>query len=95
MNALSESEIQTRLSSLPEWIVINGLLARTFNCSSYAEGVAFALKVAMLAEKMDHHPDSLEIGWKKVRVAFVTHSAGGLTALDFDAAVKVSSLVAG
>jgi 4a-hydroxytetrahydrobiopterin dehydratase len=92
MNALSETEVQSRLSSLPDWAVNNGLLERVFKCSSYADGVSFAVKVAMLAEKLDHHPDSLEIGWKKVRVAFVTHSAGGLTALDFDAAAKVSGL---
>ncbi len=92
MNALTEPEIQSRIRSLPEWAVSNGLLERVFECSSYADGVAFAVKVAMLAEKLDHHPDSLEIGWKKVRVAFVTHSAGGLTALDFDAAEKVSGL---
>jgi 4a-hydroxytetrahydrobiopterin dehydratase len=92
MNALSESEVQSRIRSLPEWVVNNGLLERWFQFSSYADGMAFAVKVAMLAEKLDHHPDSLEIGWKKVRVAFVTHSAGGLTALDFDAAEKVSGL---
>jgi 4a-hydroxytetrahydrobiopterin dehydratase len=92
MNALSEADVQSRLSSLPDWAVNNGLLERTFKCSSYADGVAFAVKVAMLAEKLDHHPDSLEIGWKKVRVAFVTHSAGGLTALDFEASAKVSGL---
>ena len=93
MNALSEAEVQSRLSSLTDWKVHEGLLERTFTFSSYADGVAFAVKVAMLAEKLDHHPDSLEIGWKKVRVAFVTHSAGGLTALDFDAAAKVSGLL--
>ena len=92
MNALTESEVQSRIRSLPEWVVNNGLLERSFVFSSYADGVAFALKIAMLAEKLDHHPDSLEIGWKKVRVAFVTHSAGGLTALDFDTAEKVSGL---
>ena len=92
MNALTESEVQSRLSSLTGWAVNAGLLERGFTFSSYADGVAFAVKVAMLAEKLDHHPDSLEIGWKKVRVAFVTHSAGGLTALDFDAASKVSGL---
>jgi 4a-hydroxytetrahydrobiopterin dehydratase len=92
MTALSESDVQSRLSNLPDWAVSNGLLERTFKCSSYADGVAFAVKVAMLAEKLDHHPDGLEIGWKKVRVVFVTHSAGGLTALDFDAAAKVSGL---
>jgi 4a-hydroxytetrahydrobiopterin dehydratase len=92
MKALSESEVQSRIRSLPSWVVRDGLLERGFSFSNYAGGVAFAVKVAMLAEKMDHHPDSLEIGWKKVRVAFVTHSAGGLTALDFDAAAKVSGL---
>jgi 4a-hydroxytetrahydrobiopterin dehydratase len=92
MNALSEAEVQSRLLGLPEWAVNNGLLERVFAFSSYADGVAFAVKVAMLAEKLDHHPDSLEIGWKKVRVAFVTHSAGGLTALDFAAAEKASGL---
>jgi 4a-hydroxytetrahydrobiopterin dehydratase len=92
MNALSESEVQSRLARLTGWAVNAGLLERAFAFSSYADGVSFAVKVAMLAEKMDHHPDSLEIGWKKVRVAFVTHSAGGLTALDFDAAEKVSGL---
>jgi 4a-hydroxytetrahydrobiopterin dehydratase len=92
MNALTESEVQSRLSSLTDWAVNAGLLERAFVFSSYADGVAFAVKVALMAEKLDHHPDSLEIGWKKVRVAFVTHSAGGLTALDFDAAAKVSGL---
>jgi 4a-hydroxytetrahydrobiopterin dehydratase len=92
MNALTASEVQSRLSNLPTWVVNNGLLERGFAFSSYADGVAFAVKVAMLAEKLDHHPDLLEIGWKKVRVAFVTHSAGGLTALDFDAAEKVLGL---
>lgn len=67
-------------------------LARTFTFASYADGVAFAVKVAMLSEKLDHHPDALEITWKKVRVAYVTHSAGGITDLDFDAAARVSRL---
>jgi 4a-hydroxytetrahydrobiopterin dehydratase len=93
MDALTDSEVQSRISSLPGWNVRDGLLERGFTFSSYADGVAFAVKVALLAEKLDHHPDALEIGWKKVRVAFVTHSAGGLTALDFDAAEKVSGLV--
>jgi 4a-hydroxytetrahydrobiopterin dehydratase len=89
---LEDSEIEKRLAALPAWIVENGQLARRFNFSSYGAGVAFAVQVALLAEKMDHHPDSLEIMWKAVRVAYVTHSAGGLTALDFEAATRVSGL---
>jgi 4a-hydroxytetrahydrobiopterin dehydratase len=92
MNALSDADVQSRLSSLNGWAVRDGLLERWFTFSTYADGLAFALRVGILAEKLDHHPDSLEIGWKKVLVAFVTHNAGGLTSLDFDAAQKVSDL---
>ncbi len=91
-NKLEDIEIQTRLESLSGWALENGQLARKFNFSGYGAGVAFAVQVALTAEKMDHHPDSLEITWKAVRVAYVTHSAGGLTALDFEAATRVSSL---
>ncbi len=89
---LEDTDIQTRLQALPGWALENGQLAKKFSFSSYGAGVAFAVQVALIAEKMDHHPDSLEITWKTVRVAYVTHSSGGLTALDFEAATRVSSL---
>jgi 4a-hydroxytetrahydrobiopterin dehydratase len=89
---LEDAEVQTRLASLPDWKLENTQLARKFSFSSYGAGVAFAVQVALTAEKMDHHPDSLEITWKAVRVAYITHSAGGLTALDFEAATRVSGL---
>ena len=90
--ALSETDVQTRLAALPGWVLEGGRLVRTFAFPSYADGVAFAVKVALIAEKADHHPDLLEITWKKVRVVYVTHSAGGLTELDFQAAEAVSRL---
>lgn len=89
---LEEVDVQSKLAALPDWSIENGQLARKFSLSSYGAGVAFAVQVALLAEKMDHHPDSLEICWKSVRVAYITHSAGGLTALDFEAATRVSKI---
>ena len=89
---LEAAEVQAKLATLNGWALENDQLARKFSFSSYGAGVAFAVQVALLAEKMDHHPDSLEIGWRSVRVAYVTHSAGGLTALDFEAAGRVSAL---
>ena len=89
---LEDLEIRSRLESLTGWALENGQLARKFSFSSYGAGVAFAVQVALTAEKMDHHPDSLEITWKAVRLAYITHSAGGLTALDFEAATRVSGL---
>lgn len=60
-------------------------LTKTFTFKDYASGVAFAVRVAFAAEKRDHHPDML-LSWGRVRVAWSTHDAGGVTQLDADMA---------
>ncbi|WP_448566323.1 4a-hydroxytetrahydrobiopterin dehydratase [Thermus sp.] len=90
---LDESEILSGLQDLPGWALEGGRIEKTFTFASYPECVAFAVKVALHAEKADHHPDSLEIMWGKVKVAYVTHSAGGVTRLDLEAAAQVDTLV--
>lgn len=89
---LGDSEVQAGLNVLPGWTLVNGRVEKAFAFDTYPDGVAFALKVAMAAEKADHHPDSLEIMWGKVKVAYVTHSAGGVTRLDLEQAAKVDGL---
>ena len=89
---LSDAEIRQQLETATDWSVTGGQLTRAFTFDSYSAGAAFAVRVMMLAEKLDHHPDALTIGWKRVTVSFVTHDAGGITPKDFDAARKVSSL---
>ena len=89
---LSDADLQQQLETTPGWGVTNGQLTRAFTFDSYSSGAAFAVRVMMLAEKIDHHPDALNLGWKRVTVSFVTHDAGGITLKDFDAARKVSSL---
>lgn len=91
-NKLSNDEIQAGLKALPGWSLVGGRIEKVFSFGTYADGVAFAVKVAMAAEKADHHPDSLEILWGKVKVAYVTHSAGGVTKLDLEAAAKVEQI---
>ena len=91
---LNKTQIKTALKNLSGWELLEGRLEKTFNFDSYPNCVAFALKVALAAEKADHHPDSLEIMWGKVKVAYVTHSAKGITQLDIDAAAKVNTLLA-
>jgi 4a-hydroxytetrahydrobiopterin dehydratase len=92
MDKLNQEEIMQALQGLPGWQMVQGRLEKTFTFSTYAQGVAFAIKVALLAEKTDHHPDSLEIMWAKVRVAYMTHSAGGITQKDLEAAAQVDRL---
>ena len=89
---LSDADLAQQLEITSDWSVSGGQLARVFTFDSYSGGAAFAVRVMMLAEKIDHHPDALTIGWKSVTVSFVTHDAGGITKKDFIAAQKVSSL---
>lgn len=90
---LNQGEILSGLQDLPGWTLVGGRVEKTFAFDSYAECVAFMVKVALRAEKADHHPDSLEIMWGKVKVAYVTHSAGGVTSLDLEAAAQVDTLI--
>lgn len=85
---LTDSEIESRLAALPEWSVSEGLLTRTYTFEQYAHGILFAAAVGLIADRMDHHPD-IVIGYRRVVISTSTHSAGGLTALDFELAGRI------
>jgi len=91
MPALSQSEAEGRLRSLPAWKIEGGELTRTFTHKDFRLALAFVNKVGDLAEQAGHHPD-IDIRYNKVRLGLVTHDAGGLTARDFDLAVDVDKL---
>ena len=91
---LSDTAISEFLTSHPGWERDGGALARTFAFDSYAAGIAFVVKVGFAAEARDHHPD-LFVGWRKVKVAWSTHDAGGITALDTELAARCDELARG
>jgi 4a-hydroxytetrahydrobiopterin dehydratase len=86
---LAEPEIEDALAGLDGWERRGDEIARTFECASFADAVAFVVRVGFAAEAADHHPD-LDIRWRKVTVALTTHDAGGLTALDIDLATEIT-----
>ncbi len=88
---LSDAEVTRRLALLPGWTVAGGKLHRVFRFRDFAEAFGFMARVALAAEKMDHHPDWSN-AYDRVTIDLVTHDAGGLTVLDFDLAARVSSL---
>jgi 4a-hydroxytetrahydrobiopterin dehydratase len=90
---LSESAIQQQVTALPGWQVEGMELVKEFRFTSYLAGIEFVRRVAVLAEAMNHHPD-LFVGWRKVTVRLSTHSAGGLTRLDFALAGQITALEA-
>jgi 4a-hydroxytetrahydrobiopterin dehydratase len=89
LELLSEFIIQQQVTSLPGWQVEGRELVKEVRFSTYLAGIEFVQRVAVLAEAMNHHPDLL-VGWRKVTVRLTTHSAGGLTRLDFELASQIT-----
>jgi 4a-hydroxytetrahydrobiopterin dehydratase len=82
---LSEDEISSRLVGI-DWERGGDEITRDWKFEDFAEAIAFVNRVAEAAEEANHHPDILVYGWNKVRLSLINHSAGGLTAADFDMA---------
>lgn len=92
---LTAAQIETEMAALASfggWRLENDALTKEFRFPAYLDGVRFAVRVAEEAEKRDHHPD-LVIGWRKVLFRVSTHSAKGLTQLDFDLAQRTEALL--
>ena len=86
---LSGTEINSRLRSLESWQVEKGELVRVFSFADFRAALAFVNHVGELAEAAGHHPD-IDIRYNRVRLALVTHDAGGLTTNDFDLATRIN-----
>lgn len=89
--ALSAAELESRLSALPGWSLVNGKLHREFRFTDFARAFAFMSASALHAEKLDHHPEWSNVH-SKVVVDLVTHDARGVTELDFELARHMSEL---
>jgi 4a-hydroxytetrahydrobiopterin dehydratase len=85
---LDQNQIQSSLASLPEWRLERGELVRTATFNDFKEAMKFVNQVADLAESAGHHPD-IDIRYNKVRLALVTHDAGGITQNDISLARNI------
>ncbi len=85
---LRDDEIDERLRG-SAWRREGNELVREFVLRNFEEAVAFVNRIAVAAEERDHHPDILLHSYKKVRLSLSSHSAGGLTELDFELAAAI------
>jgi 4a-hydroxytetrahydrobiopterin dehydratase len=76
----------------PGWIDSRQALEKTFELPSFREAIAFVGRVADLAEEANHHPD-IAISYRKVTLRWTTHSAGGITDLDYELAARSDRVV--
>ena len=91
MRALTDSEIAKELAAVPAWHLHGKEIVREWTLPRFLDAIAFVSKVAVLAEKEDHHPDIL-IRYNKVQLRLSTHEADGLSARDFRFAKLSDSL---
>jgi 4a-hydroxytetrahydrobiopterin dehydratase len=75
------------------WEDRDGMLRREFTFANFSEAWAFMSRVALLAEKSDHHPDWSN-SWNKVVITLVSHDAGQVTDRDRSLAAAIDKLVA-
>ena len=89
---LAPAAVSSWLTDHPGWEAPGGgALVRAYEFPDFSRALAFVVRLGLVAEKRDHHPD-VELGWGKARVLWTTHDAGGLTALDLELAEGTDKL---
>ena len=79
--ALTATQRTALAAGHSEWTIEGETARRTFTLADFAEAMGFVVRVALIAEAMDHHPD-IDIRWNRVTLALTTHSIGALSDLD-------------
>lgn len=82
--------------TLPGWTPVEGrdAIRRGFRFRDFSEAWAFMSRVALLAEKHDHHPEWSNV-WNRVEIVLTTHDAGGLSARDVALARAIDAIAPG
>jgi 4a-hydroxytetrahydrobiopterin dehydratase len=88
---LSEEELAAALRSLVGWSILNGKLHKEFKFSDFVHAFGFMSEVALIAEKMNHHPDWANV-YNRVTVDLVTHDLGGISSFDVEFASRIQQL---
>lgn len=91
MDKLSEDEVQKRLLDLAGWDLVDGKLYKEYKFKDFHQAFNFMNDLAITINKLDHHPDWSNT-YNKVFISLVTHSAGGITELDFKLAKTAQEL---
>ena len=88
---LTDAELQGLLPTLSGWAIKEGKLHRTFTFADFSQAWGFMSRAALVAEKMDHHPDWSNV-YRTVHIDLHTHDAGGITRLDIEMAQQMNAL---
>lgn len=91
---LSEQEMQQEVAKLDGWKVVGGKANKTFEFEDFVQAFGFMTRVAMEAEKMNHHPEWFNV-YNRVRIDLVTHDVNGISNYDIKLAKTIDKVAKG
>jgi 4a-hydroxytetrahydrobiopterin dehydratase len=92
MAVLTDEQVDAALPDLDGWERSEGAIRRSIKFPAFLDGIKAVQQVADKAEERDHHPD-IDIRWRTVTFALVTHSEGGITKNDLAMAREINQIV--
>lgn len=85
-------DLENEIKDLKEWRKINKKLEKNFKFKDFVEAFSFVTKIALIAEKMNHHPD-IKITYNNVDIELTTHDINGISRNDVSLARKIDELL--
>jgi 4a-hydroxytetrahydrobiopterin dehydratase len=91
---LSDAERDLALAKLPRWHLDaeHRSISQKFQFADFAEAFGFMTRIAILAEKADHHPEWFNV-YNRVEIKLTTHDAGGISQRDIDLATVIDEVI--
>jgi len=87
---LADDQVNAAVADLPNWTRDGAHLRRSFLFANFADAFGFMATIAIVAERMDHHPEWSNV-YNRVDVGLTTHDAGGITELDLQLATAMNA----
>ena len=92
VSLIEKNQLDSFIEKNPSWIIDNKSIKKEFKFENFIEAFGFMSKVALLSEKIDHHPDWQNI-YNKVKINLTTHDKGGITTNDIKLAEAIDKLI--
>lgn len=91
IETLTDEALAATLESLPGWVLRDNKLHRVLTFTDFVEAFGFMSQVALVAERMNHHPEWCNV-YKTLAISLTTHDAGGITQRDIELARTINRL---
>ena len=92
VSLIAQNQLDSFIEQNPSWTIDNKMLKKEFKFNNFIDAFGFMCKVALLSEKMDHHPN-WQNTYNKVKIELTTHDKGGITTNDIKLAESIDKLI--